>query len=262
MRIVTTATLLSLALPLCREPAAAQQPKAQIAVSGGVATDQRGVRSSAISIAPTLTLQPSMGVALQLGGNATRFGTEVWSLGANAALSGRNPLGRFAALTLSANGSASTLASGASATFALGEIVPAVELFAGPLTLFGGARATAGRSSQPGVISGPPPIIGGARDTPSIVETTAAAGPLGWGVWARTESTRIASGHTCSSPTAVAWSSVFSQTSRPSLKWTSPGIGTLSGPMAIAPWGTKLVTRLPSRRSTSRCSTSPDSRST
>lgn len=178
MRIVTTATLLSLALPLHRQRALAQQTQTQISVSGGVATDQRGVHSSAITIAPALMLQPSTRTSVQLGGNATRFSTEVWSLGANAAFSGRNPMGRFAVLTLSANGSASTLASGASGTFALGEVVPAVEILAGPLTLFGGARATAGRSSQPGIISGPPPIFGGPRDAPSIVETTTAAGPL------------------------------------------------------------------------------------
>lgn len=178
MRITTTAMLLSLALPLLSQRASAQQTQTQIAVSGGVATDQRGVHSSAITIAPTLSLLPASGVSLQLGGNATRFSTQVWSLGANAALSGRNPLGRFAALTLSANGSASTLASGASGTFALGEIVPAVELFAGPLTLFGGVRATAGRSSQPGIVAAPPPIFGGPRDAPSIVETTSGAGPL------------------------------------------------------------------------------------
>ena len=177
MRIVTTATLLSLAVPLPDQRAAAQQMQSQIAVSGGVATDQRGVHSSAMTVAPTLVLQPSGNLSLQLGGNATRFATGVWSLGVNAALSGRNPLGRFAALTLAANGSATTLASGASGTFALGEVVPALEIGAGPLTFFGGVRATAGRTSQPGFISSPP-IIGGPNDAPSVVATNAAAGPL------------------------------------------------------------------------------------
>lgn len=178
MKIITTAMLLSLALPLLSQRASAQQTQTQIAVSGGVATDQRGVHSSAITVAPTLTLQPSAGVSMQLGGNATRFSTEVWSLGASAALSGRNPLGRFAALTLGANGSASTFASGASGTFVLGDVVPAVEILAGPVTLFGGVRATAGRSTQPGIVAAPPPIFGGPRDAPSIVETATAAGPL------------------------------------------------------------------------------------
>ena len=161
MRIVTTATLLSLALPWFGERALAQQSQTDIAVSAGVATDQRGVRSSAVTFAPTVTLQSSPNVALQLGGNATRFATQLWSIGGAAALSVRTPLTSFLALTLSASGSASRLASAASGTFALGDIVPALETAVGPLTFFAGARAAVGRASQPGTTPGTPPIIGG-----------------------------------------------------------------------------------------------------
>lgn len=182
MRIVTTATLLSLALPLSGERALAQQSHTEIAVSAGVATDQRGVRSSAVAFAPTLTLQASS-VALQLGGNATRFATQLWSIGGSAALSVRNPLTSFLSLTLSASGSASRLASGASGTFALGDIVPALETSVGPLTLFAGARAAVGRASQPGMNPGRPPIIGGPGMS-DVVTTSSRIGPV-YGALAR-----------------------------------------------------------------------------
>jgi hypothetical protein len=178
MRIVTTAMLLSLALPLCGERALAQQTQAEIAVSGGVATDQRGVQSSAIAIAPTFIVQSSPNVALQIGGHATRFATQLWSVGGSAMLSGRNPLTRFLSLTLTASGSASRLVSDAPGTFALGDIVPALEASVGPVTLYGGARAAAGRASQAGIASGPPPIIGGPRDVTSVVSTASRVGPV------------------------------------------------------------------------------------
>ena len=178
MRIFTTAMLLSLALPLCGELVLAQQAQTHIAVSGGVATDQRGVQSSAIGVAPTLMLQPSPRVALQVGGSVTRFATQLWSIGGSATVVAREPLGRFAALTLTASGSASRLASDASATFALGDIAPALEARVGPVTLFGGARAATGRATQPGIAPGPPPIIGGPRDVASTVTTASRIGPL------------------------------------------------------------------------------------
>jgi hypothetical protein len=178
MKHITTAMLLSLALPLPAELALGQQTQTQIAVSGGVATDQRGVQSSAISVAPTLTLQPSPRLALQIGGSATRFATQVWSVGGAATVFAREPLGRFAALTLTASGSASRLASDASATFALGDVVPAFETTLGPLTAFGGARAAAGRATQPGVAGGPPPIIGGPRNVTATSTSTSRVGPV------------------------------------------------------------------------------------
>ena len=175
MRIVPTATLLSLVLPLCG--ARAQQTQTQIAISGGVATDQRGVHSSAVAFAPTVTLQSST-AALQVGGNATRFATQLWSIGGSVSFSARNPLTRALALTLSASGGASRLASGASGTFATGDVVPALEASAGPVILYGGARAAAGRASQPGVTPGAPPFIGGPRNVTTEVTTASRIGPV------------------------------------------------------------------------------------
>lgn len=177
MRILTTAMLLSLGLPLRGERALAQQTETQLAVSAGVATDQRGVRSSAIAVAPTLALQASPNVALQVGANATRFATQAWSVGAQATLFARNALTRFLAVTMTASGSVSRLAPGRSGTFMIGDVIPALEAIVGPLTLYGGARAAAGRATQPGIPAGPP-IIGGAREVAGVVTTASRLAPL------------------------------------------------------------------------------------
>lgn len=174
-RFTTTATLLSLALPFA--PGGAQQARSSIAVSGGVATDQRGVRSSAMSLAPSLTLQDTRS-ALHLGGSATRFATAVWSLGATGALATRAPVGDHAAFTLDASASGARLTGGASGTFASAELLPALELRAGILTLFGGGRAAAGRATQPALTSGTAPLFGGPTRPSDVAITAAGAGPL------------------------------------------------------------------------------------
>ena len=178
MRIVTTAMLLSVVLPLRGERVLAQQTRAGIALSGGVATDQRGVSSSAVTIAPTLGLHASQSAALLLGGNATRFATQVWSVGGSATLALRNPIGRFLALTLTGSASATRLTSAASGTFAVADVVPALEMIAGPLTLFAGARAAAGRASQPGIPTGAAPIFGGPRDVATDVTASSRLGAV------------------------------------------------------------------------------------
>lgn len=143
------------ALQLCAlatfAPCALGQSGARIALSGsgGVATDQRGVRSSALSVAPSVTVA-SGGASLQLDGNATRFATETWSLGGGAALAGRHAVGRFAALTLNASANASRLQGGGAgvASFTQLDVMPAVELTSGRFTAFGGLRAASGVASE------------------------------------------------------------------------------------------------------------------
>jgi hypothetical protein len=178
MRILSTATLLSLALPLCGEPTLAQQTQVNFAVSGGVATDQRGVQSSAIVIAPTVMLQASPNAVLQVGGSATRFATELWSVGGSAALSARRPLGPFVALTLNASGSASRLASEPATAFAIADVIPALEANVGVLALHAGMRAAGGRSTRQAMSSGPPPIVGGARGITNVVSSGSRVGPV------------------------------------------------------------------------------------
>jgi hypothetical protein len=129
---------------------AAAQTQSQLAVTGGVATDQRGVRSNALTVAPSVQLALAIGALLSLGGSATRFGNNAWSLGAGTAFSGRALVAGPIALTLdaSANGSRLQEQSNATASFASAELLPALELTAGALTLCGGLRAATGYASQ------------------------------------------------------------------------------------------------------------------
>jgi len=152
--------------------AAAQD--ATIAIAGGVATDQRGVRSNALSVAPSVSFSPSNAVSLQLGGNATRFASEAFSLGAGGSVSGQNPIGRFAALTLTGSGNASRLQGASRAVFAQADVVPALELRLWRMALFGGMRAATGvvrQETQPSI-----PIGGASGNTAST--TSSGIGPV------------------------------------------------------------------------------------
>src|ERR1041385_619885 len=97
------ATGASLAGPRGR---AAQAPLARVTVGGGSATDLRGVRSGAYSLAPSLTLFPAADLTLGLGGRTTRYTSNEWSLGGSAGLSARVPLGPRLAFGLAASGDA------------------------------------------------------------------------------------------------------------------------------------------------------------
>lgn len=148
MRIITgisrALTLVLLTVAAVGDRAIAQDATTQIAIAGGVATDQRGARSNALTVAPSFSFAPSNLVSFQLGGNATRFASEAFSLGAGGSVSAQEPIGRFAALTLTASGNASRLESGSKATFAQADIVPALELRLSRVAVFGGVRAGTG----------------------------------------------------------------------------------------------------------------------
>jgi hypothetical protein len=152
------ATLLLLALAAAQPASAhAQEATAQVAVSGGVATDQRGVRSNALTLAPSAAFSPSPFLSIQLGGNATRFANNAHSLGGNVSIAMQEAFGRFAALTLTGNGSASRLSSAGTATFSQADVMPALELRVSRLALFGGLRAAAGNSAERASASLPVP---------------------------------------------------------------------------------------------------------
>ena len=122
----------------------------QLAISGGAATDQRGVHSNALTIAPSVAIAPGAGASLSFGANATRFGNNAWSVGGGAAFSGRDAIAGPVALTLDASVNASHFQpdAGTAAAFASGELLPALQLEAGRLTLFGGERVATGYASQ------------------------------------------------------------------------------------------------------------------
>jgi len=128
-----------LALPAV--PARAQNG-AQLSLFGGVATDQRGQRSNAVGVAPSLTFAPNANTALTLGANATRYATQAWSLGGSAGFTARQSIGGPVAFTLQGAGAATRLQATDAGTFILGDLSPALELRVSRVTLFGGARAT------------------------------------------------------------------------------------------------------------------------
>ena len=152
-------------------------PRARVAVTGGIATDQRGVQSSAVTVAPVIDLAPDPSLAIRFGAEATRFATRAWALGVNGAVSGRSALAGSLALTLDASATATRLQGDAPGSFAIADAVPALELRVGSVALFGGARASAGRASRAGVVPGQPPLFGGPDGSATTVATTA-TGPL------------------------------------------------------------------------------------
>jgi hypothetical protein len=128
-----------------------------------------------MTIAPSLTAAPNDFLTLHVGANATRFGTDAWSLGAQSAFSGRNPLGRFAVLTLDGSAGLSRLSGSSRSFFGHADIVPALEARVGAITVFGGARAAMGRVTEE-VIPAGPPVLGGSGD--AVVTARTGAGPL------------------------------------------------------------------------------------
>ena len=153
------------------------QAQTQLTISGGVGTDQRGVRSNALTVAPSLLFATAIAASLSLGASLTRFGNGASSLGGGAAFSGRGAIAGPLALTVDASANASRLAgqSNASASFASADLVPAMQLDAGSLTLFGGVRAATGYASQDVARQAPLPGFPGGTTTQS--QTRSAAGP-------------------------------------------------------------------------------------
>src|SRR5947207_15878928 len=92
----------TLMLALVASAALAQQ--GQINLSGGTGTDVLGVTSTALSVAPSLTLSSDPRASFALGGSGTRFNNNAWALAGRVAAAFRAPLADWAALTL--NGSA------------------------------------------------------------------------------------------------------------------------------------------------------------
>jgi len=121
------------------------QPAARVLVAGGTATDLRGVRSGAYTIAPSLLLAAHPAVALSLGGRGTRFDGGEWSLGGTAALALRGRLGAGVSLLLNGNGDA--IGTSYHATYLSAEGLPALEWRRGPFSLWGGVHAAVAQTS-------------------------------------------------------------------------------------------------------------------
>ena len=134
----------------------AQQAQGAISLIGGSATDVMGVTSRAVTLAPSLSVAPDPRLVLGVDASATRYDNQQWSLGAGATGATRAPLGRFAALTLNAGLTGGTTSYDFS--YATAGALPAIEVSAGPISAFGGARvamATTRSAATAAVPAGP-----------------------------------------------------------------------------------------------------------
>ena len=122
--------------------AAPQSSQGQIAVGAGSATDERGVRAEALTLAPSLLLAPGSNTSVVLGANAVRFANSAWQFGGSAGLSTRSPAAGGFAVAFNASGSAARASF--DATFAQADATPALQWSAGPVTLIGGAHLASG----------------------------------------------------------------------------------------------------------------------
>ena len=159
----------------------AQVVQGGLSVGAGVATDQRGVRSNALTVAPSVVLAPDPRVSASIGLSATQFQSNVRALGGTGSLGTRLSLGSVFALTGSA--AASGTRTSFNATYASAELTPTLEATLSGVTLFAGAHVAGGRttlreaSSIPGAPLGSPNVS--ARD---VTTSRTSAGPVFGGV--------------------------------------------------------------------------------
>jgi len=154
--IVAYALYLVLAAP----GVAAQSATGRVLVAGGTATDLRGVRSGAYTVAPALLLAPDPAVALSLGGRGTRFSGGEWSLGGTAALALRGQLGAGLSLLLSGTGDA--IRTSYRASYLSAEALPALEWRRGAFSVWGGVRGAAARTTLE-LLGARPPLSAGSN---------------------------------------------------------------------------------------------------
>ncbi|MES2180337.1 MAG: glycogen-binding domain-containing protein [Gemmatimonadota bacterium] len=161
----------------------AQVVRGEISVSGGIATDQRGFRSNAITIAPSVLAAPDPRFSAGLALSGTQFGADARAVSGVGSLGTRLPLTSILALAGSASASGTTTSFNASYTSA--DLTPTLEATVSGVTLYAGAHVAAGRTSQRVTTSMPG---GGVFGSPTLVTRDTAisrssAGPVFGGVW-------------------------------------------------------------------------------
>lgn len=132
----------------------AAQTSTEVSFFGGVATDQLGQRSNAVGVAPSFTFAPSANVSAHLGGSATRFATNAWSVGGSASFVARDAIAPHLAFALRGAANASRLQSVGAGTYLEGELAPALELTVSRITAFAGGRLLGGSASQETALPG------------------------------------------------------------------------------------------------------------
>lgn len=178
LHVGSCATMLLGALP---RAAAAQVVQGTLSVGGGVATDQRGISSNAVTLAPSLAYSPDPRLTLGAGLTGTQFQGAARALGGTATLGARLPLGSSLAAAASAAGSLTRTSF--DATYAGAELTPTLEATLARLTLYAGAHlaqgsTTVGGAGQlPGTVLAPP-----AGRAQAVTTTRSSAGPVFGGV--------------------------------------------------------------------------------
>jgi hypothetical protein len=173
----------------------AQRVQGGVSVVGGSATDVVGVTSRALTVSPSVSLLPDARVAIGLEAAGTRFDEGQWSLGGGITSSMRLPINRFASLGLDAAGALTTTSYKVS--YRTATAIPSVEVAAGPVVGFVGARGAVASvsaeqtTSNPGGLFGRVPTV-----TRNNVEVSRDARALVYGVTTRftssaTETLRI-----------------------------------------------------------------------
>ncbi|MDE3173548.1 MAG: hypothetical protein KGN74_10795 [Gemmatimonadota bacterium] len=163
IRMTTLALALGVLAPISTARA---QTTGQLSVGGGSATDERGVRSNAMTVAPSITFAGGSDAHLSLAGTGTFFQQGAWSLGGALAAESRARVGGGFAVALSTTASASRTSY--DAAFAEGELTPVAEWSWSGLTLFGGASAAAGYAAvstarQVGLFPGTTTLVSATR---------------------------------------------------------------------------------------------------
>jgi len=116
-----------------------QQVQAALSIAGGTATDVAGVTSRAITASPSLSIVPDPRLVLGLGASATRYDNQQWVIGGGVSSSIRAPIAPHAAVTLDAGATGTQTSYDFS--YAVANIIPAVELSLGPIGAYGGVQA-------------------------------------------------------------------------------------------------------------------------
>lgn len=148
-----------------------------ISAGGGVATDTRGVRSSALTVSPTLIIAPSPTSWLSASAHGSRFAEGSSALAAGAAAGNRVALGSHATFIVAGAGSVTRASYGAS--FSQVEASPGVELHRGVLAGGVAARFAGATSSRPAAFAPGLPSGRNADTSRSAVGFSAAAGIRG-----------------------------------------------------------------------------------
>lgn len=145
----------------------AQQSRAFLDASAGTATDERGVRASALSLTPALVFAPSPSTVLTLHATGTAFGAGRWVMGAGLGLSMHSRNARHFGLGLDA-GAAGALSSYHTRIGAV-SAAPVAELDIGAIRLYAGAQGALSVTLDSPVQTQSLPGTPAARQTRSVI---------------------------------------------------------------------------------------------